>query len=127
LKTSFHKIKGKSDFQIERKEDDFSLKADFTLQQKEKDTLFANLKIEGSIKSLCNSCSEDVILRVSEDIDFLISNGIFNGSHSELDVVEAMDGEIYFDYILDSELELIRSESYKKCDVCKNRDFEVEF
>jgi hypothetical protein len=127
LKTSFHKIKGESDFQIERKEDDFSLKADFTLQQKEKDTLFANLKIEGSIKSLCNSCSEDIILRVSEDIDFLISNGIFNGSHSELDVVEAMDGEIYFDYILDSELELIRSESYKKCDVCKNRDFEVEF
>jgi hypothetical protein len=125
LKTSFHKIKGESDFQLERKEDDFSLKADFTLQQKEKDTLFANLKIEGSIKSLCNSCSEDVILRVSEDIDFLISNGIFNGSHSELDVIEAMDGEIDFDYILDSELELIRSESYKKCDVCENRDSEV--
>ncbi|EJF06258.1 hypothetical protein ThvES_00016670 [Thiovulum sp. ES] len=127
MKTNFHKIKGESDFQIERKEDDFSLKADFTLQQKEKDTLFANLKIEGSIKSVCNSCSEDVKLRVSEDIDFLISNGIFNGSHSELDVIEALNGEIDFDYILDSELELTISESYKKCDVCENRDSEVEF
>jgi hypothetical protein len=127
LKVSFHKIKGESDFQIERREDDTSLTANFTLKQKEKNTLFTNLKIEGSIKSMCNSCSDEIKLEVSENIEFLISNGIFNGSHSEFDVVEAIEGQIDFDDILDSELELIKSESYEKCDVCKNSETEIEF
>jgi hypothetical protein len=128
LKIPFHKIRGESDFVLDlNEENNFSIKAKFTLKQKEYNLLHSLLKIEGSINSICNTCSDDIILEISEEIEFLISNGIYKGSHSEFDVIEAVDGEIDFNSILESEIELIRDDSYKKCDSCKDKEVNLEF
>ncbi|QSZ42663.1 hypothetical protein GJV85_11260 [Sulfurimonas aquatica] len=80
--------------------------------------LKANLN--GLVEKSCDICAEEFKLPVNEDIEFFISDGIYeDASEIELDVVESLDGIADIEELLNSEIELIRSD-YHSCDECKH-------
>jgi len=77
-------------------------------------------KISGTLLKSCDICAEDFNLEVDEDVEFFINDGIFEDDGSiELDVVESFDGNIDIEELLNSEIELIKSD-YHACADCKN-------
>ena len=57
---------------------------------------------------------------VNEEIEFFISDGIYEDENSiELDVVESFDGIADIDELLNSEIELIKSD-YHSCKECES-------
>lgn len=85
--------------------------------------------ISGSLDTLCSRCGKDMLVDLDENIEFLVSDGIYKGdSLEELDVIESFDNSVDFDEILKSELESIRSD-YHICDECLDKQelLEKEF
>ncbi|MDH4945236.1 hypothetical protein [Sulfurimonas sp. C5] len=79
--------------------------------------LKANLN--GKLDKPCDICAEDMKISVDEDIEFFISDGIYESNDDiELDVVESFDGHADLDELLHSEIELIKSD-YHACDNCQ--------
>jgi len=73
----------------------------------------------GLLPKSCDICAEDFILQVNEEVEFFISDGIFDNNDTvELDVIESFDGSADLDEILNSEIELIKSD-YHSCPNCK--------
>jgi len=67
----------------------------------------------------CDICAEEFKLTVDEDIEFFISDGLYEDDGSiELDVVESFDANADIDELLHSEIELIKND-YHSCDNCK--------
>ncbi len=103
---------------------DFEIKSDkITFKgflQYDSDKLFRlNAEIKGLLPVTCDICAEEYEMSVNEKVDFFISDGLYESSNESLiDVVEAMDGEADLDEILESELELIKSD-YNTCNKCK--------
>jgi hypothetical protein len=69
----------------------------------------------------CCKCGDEHYVNIDENQDFILSDGEFKGFNKNYDVIESFDGLIDFDYILDSEIELIRDD-YNRSD-----GFEDEF
>ena len=79
-------------------------------------------KIEGSLLKSCDICAEEFKLLLDEDVEFYISDGVYEDeSNIELDVVESLDGKADIEELLHSEIELIRSD-YHSCNECKHSD-----
>ncbi len=79
-------------------------------------------KLNGFVEKPCDICAEEFKMPVDEEIEFLISDGIYEDENNiELDVVESLNGEIEIEELLDSEVELIKSD-YHACESCKNSD-----
>ncbi len=103
---------------------DFELKSDEItfkgyLEYYEGKLILLKAKLEGSLLKPCDICAEEFKLDVDEDIEFFISDGLYEDDGSiELDVVESFDGNADIDELLHSEIELIRSD-YHSCDNCK--------
>ena len=77
-------------------------------------------KLSGFIQKDCDICAEEFKMSIDEDIEFFISDGIFEDDGSvALDVVESFSGEVEMDELLHSEIELIKSD-YHSCDECKH-------
>ena len=77
-------------------------------------------KLSGFIQKDCDVCAEEFKMPLDEDIEFLISDGIFEDDGSiDLDVVESFSGEVEIEELLHSEIELIKSD-YHSCDKCKH-------
>jgi uncharacterized metal-binding protein YceD (DUF177 family) len=74
--------------------------------------------ITGSLDLDCYLCSNDVVLPLNEDVEFLISDGAYSGMREDFDVVESFDGNINIEELLNSEIELIKS-GYHSCEDCK--------
>ena len=86
-------------------------------------------KILGDITHECSRCLALEKVHHEIELEVLLSDGAFRQEdHSpELDIIEFEDGQIDFDYILDSELESLKSE-YFLCSQCeKTEDFEIEY
>ncbi len=104
---------------------DFEIKTDkITFKgflQYHSDKLFRlNAKITGKLPVTCDICAKEYEMQLDEDVEFFISNGLYESSNESLvDVVEAMNGEADMDEILASELELIKSD-YHTCTECDN-------
>ena len=80
--------------------------------------LKANLS--GLLQIACDSCAEEFKMPVDEEVEFFISDGIYEDENDiELDVVESFDGIADIDELLNSEIELIKSD-YHSCENCKN-------
>jgi uncharacterized metal-binding protein YceD (DUF177 family) len=80
--------------------------------------LKANLT--GLLEKSCDTCAEEFKMPVNEEIEFFISDGIYEDENGiELDVVESFDGVVDIEELLASEIELIKSD-YHSCDDCKN-------
>ena len=78
--------------------------------------LKANLN--GSIITDCDVCANDFSMNINEEIDFFLHSGIYKGNNNLIDVVECMNDTADLDEILNSEIELIKSD-YKCCQNCK--------
>ncbi|MFA6192408.1 MAG: hypothetical protein WC665_08655 [Sulfurimonas sp.] len=77
-------------------------------------------RLNGLLDIQCNQCGEDFKLPVDEEVEIFISDGIYEDSEDiELDVVESLDSMADLDEILNSELELIKSD-YHCCDNCED-------
>ena len=77
-------------------------------------------KISGTLQKPCDICAEDFDLEVNEEVEFFINDGIFEDDGSALlDVVESFDGNVDIQELLNSEIELIKSD-YHSCGNCKN-------
>lgn len=77
-------------------------------------------KIEANISGTtdidCCRCGQTDIITLDENLEFLISDGIFKGKESEDLVIEVENGVIDFDEIVESELQSIKSDYY----LCEN-------
>jgi len=86
--------------------------------------LHANLS--GAMEIECDTCATKFELPLSNDIEFFISDGIYEDEDGiELDVVEALNGSVDMEELLASELELIRSD-YHSCPNCKDSELDFE-
>ena len=75
--------------------------------------------LTGSVETECSKCGEEFRLPLDEKIEFFISDGIYSDEHNlDIDVVESFDSSADLDELLNSELELIRSD-YHSCKNCK--------
>jgi len=124
MKIPFNRIAKGSVYPQKIENSRFSVEANFSFQSKHS-MLLCHLHMVGKLKTNCNSCGDDIVEDIDEELDFLINNGIFNGFDDEFDVVETLDGLVNLEDILLSELELIAS-NYFHCDRCDG-EFEKEF
>jgi hypothetical protein len=82
--------------------------------------ILLHAKLSGFLDIDCNLCGKDINLPVNEDIEFFISDGIFQDEDDiELDVVESLDSKLDLEDVLNSEIELIKS-GYFTCEECQN-------
>lgn len=82
-----------------------------------------NGTISANIQTQCDRCGDDMTLSIDENIEFYISDGVYSGNESDMDIVECDNSIIDIDEILDSEIELIRSD-YIYCESCINNSDE---
>jgi uncharacterized metal-binding protein YceD (DUF177 family) len=87
-------------------------------------------KISGDCTVECCKCGKEITLNIDENINLLVSDGIYSSKDDEEDeiVIEVENHMINFDDILSSELESLKSEYYI-CDVCNKSDnlIEIEY
>jgi hypothetical protein len=82
--------------------------------------ILLDAKLSGSLDVQCSVCGEDISLALDDDLKFFISDGIFQDDDNiELDVVEVLNSKADLDEILNSEIELIKSD-YFRCDNCQD-------
>jgi uncharacterized metal-binding protein YceD (DUF177 family) len=104
---------------------DFELKSDEItfkgyLQYHGGKLILLKAKLEGSLLKSCDICAEEFKLSLDEDVEFYISDGVYEDEDNiELDVVESLNGEVEIEELLNSEIELIKSD-YHSCDECKH-------
>ena len=76
--------------------------------------------LSGLLQKSCDTCAEEFKMPVNEEVEFFISDGIYEDENNiVLDVVESFDGIVDIDELLSSEIELIKSD-YHSCENCKN-------
>ena len=80
--------------------------------------ILLEVKLTGLIDVECSQCAERFKLNIDEDIKFFISDGLYKGNNSELDVIESFDSIADLDELLNSEIELIKSD-YIRCENCQ--------
>ena len=80
-------------------------------------------KLTGEIPVTCSRCGEENIVNLNDDLNFLLSDGIYksNSDDEEL-VIEIENSLIDFDEILQSEISSIQSDYYI-CEKCEDSDF----
>jgi hypothetical protein len=79
-----------------------------------------NAKLQGKIDTQCDLCAKDIELDVNEDVEFFISDGVYSDEQDlDLDVVESLNSIADVEELLNSEIELIKSD-YHSCKECQN-------
>lgn len=77
-------------------------------------------RIVGEIAHNCDRCGEDINLKLDEDVNLMLSDGIYKDKEENLDdAVEFFDGFINLEEVLTSEIEAFKSD-YFYCEKCKN-------
>ena len=113
---------------------EFEYKSDSTpiiLNGKLKKSGYHRVSIEGNLKGTievsCARCGVEINRDIDENLKFTISDQ-FIETTDNLDIIEFIDGIIDIDYIVDSEINSLKS-SYNYCPKCENLDddFEMEF
>ncbi len=111
---------------------DFEIKSDKItfkgyLQYHADKLILLKAKLSGTIDADCDICADKFKLDIDEDIEFFISDGIYEKDEDNLllDVVESLDSTVDLEEIMNSEIELIKSD-YHRCEKCKNTISEQE-
>ena len=82
--------------------------------------------IDGNLEVQCCKCGEEFNISLNEDTNLIISDGIYSSKEDEESIVIEIDDHfVDFDFILQSELESIKSEYYI-CDSCQNSDSYID-
>ena len=103
---------------------DFEIKSDEItfkgfLQYHSGKLILLKATLSGKINTNCNICADEFKLDVDETIEFYLHSGIYEVENEVLlDVVECFNDTADLDEILNSELELIKSD-YNTCKNCK--------
>lgn len=105
------------DFEINSEE--VSLKG--TLEQTKRDFVLMKAHMSGNLEVPCDVCAEPFDIMLDEDVTLLLYNGIYNGSENEYDIIEVENSMIDMDGLLNSEIELIKSD-YHSCETCNNKE-----
>lgn len=74
----------------------------------------------------CDLCAEIIERDLEEELFFYISDGIISENEDELDIVEITTPMIDMEELLNSEVELIKSD-YFCCPQCEGKTLEQEF
>jgi uncharacterized metal-binding protein YceD (DUF177 family) len=114
MEISFRKI-GKSPQSFELQNDLLTFKG--TIRYDASNLLLLNAKIEGQIILDCDICASEYAQELDEDVEFFISDGVYDGE--SLDVVEITNSIVNLNEILNSEIELIKSD-YHTCPNCQS-------
>jgi hypothetical protein len=77
--------------------------------------------LTGKIAVQCSRCGEDDTITLNEELNFLISDGIYKSESEDL-IIEVEDGLIDFDEIIQSEISSIYSD-YHICSNCEQSDY----
>ncbi len=85
-----------------------------------------NGTISGTIQIACDLCAEVVERVLDEELSFYLSDGIISENEDELDIVEITTPMIDMEELLNSEIELIKSD-YFCCPQCEGKTLEQEF
>ena len=118
MKISLRKI-GKTPLDFDIKSDEMTFKG--YLQYDTDKLILLKAKLSGTIDTDCDVCADEFGLKVDEDLEFFLSDGIYESKDDSLvDVVECMNSTVDLDEILESEIELIKSD-YKSCENCKDK------
>ncbi|CAD7286346.1 hypothetical protein [Campylobacter suis] len=117
MKLSFNKVtKQPSNFELLKDGLNFS---GFLVSQNQK-IVKCQGKISGSTPHFCDRCGVEISLFINQDVDLLLSDGIYKDVDNEFsDVVEFFSGEIDLDEVFISEVEAYKSD-YFYCENCKN-------
>ena len=75
----------------------------------------------GLVDIQCSSCGEDFKLSLDEKVEFFISDGLYDGDDMDMDIVESFNSLADIDELLNSEIELIKSD-YHSCKNCKSTE-----
>ena len=92
-----------------------------TVRKKRDLIAFLSAEIVGKVLLTCDRCAEEFEEAINEKQEMLISDGIFNGSDESYDIIEAENGLIDFELILQSELNLFRGD-YHYCAACADKN-----
>ena len=119
MKVTLRKV-GKTPIDFEVKSEEITFKG--YLQYHAGKLILLKARLNGLAVTECNQCGEEIKLPVDEEIEFFISDGIYEEDDSfELDVVESFDSSADLDELLNSEIELIKSDYYS-CEDCKSSE-----
>jgi hypothetical protein len=84
-------------------------------------------KLHGNLLASCYKCGNDTDILIDENLDFLLSDGIYSGDNHEDSIVEIDDHIIDLEKLVNSELISINSE-YHCCKNCNSDElFEKEY
>ncbi|QOY52418.1 hypothetical protein [Candidatus Sulfurimonas baltica] len=117
MKVILRKV-GQTPVDFEVKSDEITFKG--YLQYDANKLILLKAKLSGKITTDCDVCAEEFKLDADEDIEFFISDGIYEKSEEALlDVVEVLNSAVDMQDLMNSEIELIKSD-YNSCDNCKS-------
>lgn len=87
-----------------------------------------NAVLVGEATVDCCRCGDEYKVNMNEELDFLLSDGVYSKPESDDLVFEIENGIIDFDALIESELSSLRSD-YHICDKCANiaNDIEKEY
>jgi uncharacterized metal-binding protein YceD (DUF177 family) len=109
---------GKIPLDFEVKSDEMTFKG--YLQYDANKLILLKAKLSGKITTDCNVCAQEFKLDVDETVEFFISDGVYERHEdSLLDVVESLDSTVNMQELMNSEIELIKSD-YNSCQKCKD-------
>jgi uncharacterized metal-binding protein YceD (DUF177 family) len=123
MKIAFRKL-GSLPLHFEVNSDNAHFSGDLILKKSNLAQL--NGTITGNISIPCDLCAEEVERSLNEEIAFYLSDGIFEDNNDELDVVEIDNSMIDLEELLQSEIELIKSD-YFCCKNCEETSLDREF
>ncbi len=106
MKVTLRKV-SKTPVDFEVKSDEITFKG--YLQYDSGKLILLKANLNGEILTECNQCGEEFKLPVNEEVEFFISDGLYEDESSiELDVVESFNSIADLDELLNSEIELIK-------------------
>jgi len=117
MKVTLRKV-GKTPVDFEVESDEITFKG--YLQYHAGKLILLKANLDGFVLTECNKCAQDFKLPVNEEVEFFISDGIYEDEDNiELDVVESFNSTADLDELLNSEIELIKSD-YNSCENCED-------
>lgn len=103
------------------------VKLEGTLEKSGYHLIALDAKLSGSIELSCDRCGNAYDYSVDNGLRLSLSDQVIENK-DDLDIIEFLDGVIDITYIIESEINALKS-AYHYCDNCDNvdEDFEIEF
>ena len=98
-----------------------------TLQKSGYHRVALNAELKGNVALNCDRCGETIHRTMDNHLRLTLSDEVTQDK-DDLDIIEFLNGVIDISYILESEINAVKS-AYHYCEKCENsnEDFEVEY